>query len=139
MAWEAVRFTVILTAGACVMAWVGYTAMVAVFGGQPAPVPAAASPSSASAAVPKWHPSPAPHRAVVPASLAPVSAVPVRTRQPARTHAPSPAWTTPSATESPSPTPTPTPTPSVPSTASSAPSTATPTVTPTPPSAGSGT
>ena len=139
MAWEAAKLAVaaaVLLAGSF---WVSYTAMEALFGGAPAPVPAVPSPSLAA---PKGHPSPAVpattpgrRRVVVPASAGPVTAVPVRSRRPARPVAPAPAWTTPTATQSPPPIPTPTPTPSEPPTATTAPSTAMPTGTPTPPDA----
>ena len=129
---------------AAVVFWAAYTVMGALFGGQPAqpaPVPVLASSRCPGEGHPRT-PSPSHHRrrVVVPrASVAPVTAVPVPTRQPARTVTPAPAFTTPTATQSPSPTPSPTPTAPVPPTDSSAPPTATPTATPPLPTDGTST
>lgn len=145
MAWEAAKLAVagvaVLAAGAAagwfVVGPVWFT---------PPPVPALPLVSSSAPAAPKQHPSLSPshhrphrHVVVVPqASTAPVTAIPVRSRQPARTVTPAPAFTTPTATQSPAPIPTPTPTPSEPPTASSGPPAATPTPTLPLPGAGSG-
>ena len=120
---------VVVLAAAAGVFWATVTGMGALFGGQPAAPLPVVMPVSSSHAPPKARPSPRHHRRVVvaPASLSPVSAVPIRTRHPSPAVAPSPARTTPSASVS--VTPTQPPTPSV------APSTA---ITAPPPDTGSG-
>ena len=126
MGWAAVKLAGYLAAvAAC--AWSGAFAVgPALFPPSPAPVPPPVTAPAAGRPAHLGPPSPAPLRSwrprLVPrASVAPVSAAPVRTRRHPRTAEPSPAWTTPSATQSPDPTPTPAPAPTEAPTATTAP------------------
>jgi hypothetical protein len=118
---------VVVLAAAAGVFWLTVTVMGVVFPASPAQPLPVVMPASSSHAPPKGRPSPSQtHRRVVvaPASLSPVSAVPIRTRQPSPAVAPSPSRTTLRPSVSVTATQPPAPAPTTPPTASPAPSTA---------------